>query len=122
MGSSGAGSGGASAPAVSTVSTPSAEEESVVQVTSGTSPDGTQTVGGGSTADGEPTMETREGGTNGQKEKVQPLNREENATALNSSLVNLSQGNNTDAGNMRESGMLPSLLLLLLGLLGLAAL
>ncbi|PBJ77767.1 trans-sialidase [Trypanosoma cruzi cruzi] len=122
MGSSGAGSGGASAPAVSTVSTPSAEEESVVQVTSGTSPDGTQTVGGGSTADGEPTMETREGGTNGQKEKAQPLNREENATALNSSLVNLSQGNNTDAGNMRESGMVPSLLLLLLGLLGLAAL
>ncbi|PBJ77038.1 trans-sialidase [Trypanosoma cruzi cruzi] len=122
MGSSGAGSGGASASAVSTVSTPSAEEESVVQVTSGTSPDGTQTVGGGSTADGEPTMETREGGTNGQKEEVNTQDREVNATALSSSLGNVPQGNNTDAGNMRESGMVPSLLLLLLGLWGLAAL
>ncbi|PWU90056.1 putative trans-sialidase, Group V [Trypanosoma cruzi] len=70
MGSSGAGSGGAFASAVSTVSTSSAEEESVVQVTSGTSPDGNQTVGGVSTADGEPTMRTREGGTNGQEEEA----------------------------------------------------
>ncbi|EAN88386.1 putative trans-sialidase, Group VI [Trypanosoma cruzi] len=46
--------------------------------------------------------------------------REVNATALNSSLGNLSQGNNSDAGTMRESGLLPSLLLL--GLWGLAAL
>ncbi|ESS62375.1 trans-sialidase [Trypanosoma cruzi Dm28c] len=122
MGSSGAGSGGASASAVSTVSTPSAEEESVVQVTSGTSPDGTQTVGGGFTADGEPTMETREGGTNGQEEEVNTQDREVNTTALSSSLGNVSQGNNSDAGTMRESGMVPSLLLLLLGLWGLAAL
>ncbi|KAF8284843.1 putative trans-sialidase, Group V [Trypanosoma cruzi] len=122
MGSSGADSGAASASAVSTVSTPSAEEESVVQVTSGTSPDGTQTVGGGSTADGEPTMETREGGTNGQEEEVNTQVREMNTTALSSSLGNVPQGNNTDAGTMRESGLLPSLLLLLLGLLGLAAL
>ncbi|PBJ73758.1 trans-sialidase [Trypanosoma cruzi cruzi] len=122
MGSSGAGTGGASASAVSTVSTPSAEEESVMQVTSGTSPDGTQTVGGGSTAVGEPTMENREGGTDGQEEEVQPQEREVNATALNSSLGNVSQGNNSDAGTMRGSGLLPSLLLLLLGLWGFAAL
>ncbi|RNE99939.1 trans-sialidase [Trypanosoma cruzi] len=122
MGSSGAGSGGASASAVSTVSTPSAEEDSVVQVASGKTSERAQTVDGGSTADGEPTMQTREGGTNGQKEKVQPLNREENATALNSSLANVSQGNNTDSGTVSESRMLPSLLLLLLGLWGFAAL
>ncbi|EAN93991.1 putative trans-sialidase, Group V [Trypanosoma cruzi] len=113
MGSSGAGSGGASTTAVSTVSTSSAEEESVLQVTSGTSPDGTQSVGGGSTAVGEPTMETREGGTNGQEEEVNTQVREVNATALSSNLGNVSQGNNTDAGKMRGSGLLPSLLLLL---------
>ncbi|PBJ77624.1 trans-sialidase [Trypanosoma cruzi cruzi] len=120
MESSGAGSGGAFASAVSTVSTPSAEEESVVQVTSGTSPDGNQTVGGGSTADGEPTMRTREGGTNGQEVNTQV--GELNASALNSSLGNVSQGNNSDAGKMRGSGLLPSLLLLLLGLWGFAVL
>ncbi|EKG02225.1 trans-sialidase, putative [Trypanosoma cruzi] len=116
------GAGGASASAVSTVSTPSAEEESVMQVTSGTSPDGTQTVGGGSTAVGEPTMENREGGTNVQEEEVNQQVREVNATALSSSLGNVSQGNNTDSGTVSESRMLPSLLLLLLGLWGLAAL
>ncbi|EAN95991.1 putative trans-sialidase, Group V [Trypanosoma cruzi] len=42
------------------------------------------------------------------------------ATALNSSLVNVSQGNNSDASSMRGSGLLP--LLLLLGLWGFAAL
>ncbi|RNF09059.1 trans-sialidase [Trypanosoma cruzi] len=47
--------------------------------------------------------------------------REVNATALSSSLVNVSQGNNSDAGTMRGSGLLPSLLLLL-GLWGFAAL
>ncbi|KAF8306617.1 putative trans-sialidase, Group VI [Trypanosoma cruzi] len=120
MGSSGAGSGAASASAVSTVSTPSAEEESVVQVTSGTSPDGTQTVGGGSFSVGEPTMENR-GGTNGQEEEVNQQAMEVNATALNSSLGNVSQGNNTDSGTVSESRMLPSLLLLL-GLWGFAAL
>ncbi|RNC38551.1 putative trans-sialidase, partial [Trypanosoma cruzi] len=35
-----------------------------------------------------------------------------NATALSSSLVNVSQGNNTDAGTVCGSGLLPSLLLL----------
>ncbi|RNF04250.1 putative trans-sialidase [Trypanosoma cruzi] len=121
MGSSGADSGGASTSAVSAVSTPSAEKDSVKQVASGKSSDGAQTVDGGSTADGEPTMEKREG-TDGQKEEVQPHVRDENATALNSNLGNVSQGNNSDAGTMRESGLLPSLLLLLLGLWGFAAL
>ncbi|RNF07750.1 trans-sialidase [Trypanosoma cruzi] len=112
MGISGADSGGASTSAVSAVSTPSAGKDSVKQVESGKTSDGAQTVDGGSTADGEPTMEKREG-TDGQKEEVQPQVRDENATALNSSLVNVSQGNNTDAGTVRGSGLLPSLLLLL---------
>ncbi|EAN88109.1 trans-sialidase, putative [Trypanosoma cruzi] len=122
MGSSkDAGSGGASKSAMSTVSTSSAGKNSVKQVTSGTSPDGTQTVDGGSTADGEPTMETREEGTNGQEEEVNTQISEVNATALSSSLGNVSQGNNSDSGTVRESGLLPSLLLLLLGLWGFAA-
>ncbi|EKG07691.1 trans-sialidase, putative, partial [Trypanosoma cruzi] len=100
MGISGADSGGASTSAVSAVSTPPAEKDSVKQVASRKSSDGAQTVDGGSTADGEPTMEKREG-TDGQKEEVQPLNRDVNATALNSSnLGNVSQGNNTDAGTV----------------------
>ncbi|KAF8277736.1 putative trans-sialidase, Group V [Trypanosoma cruzi] len=119
MGSSGADSGDASTSAVSAVSTPSAGKDSVKQAASGKTSDGAQTVDGGSTADGEPTMEKREG-TDGQKEEVQPVNRDENATALNSSLGHLSQGNNTDAGTMSESGLLSSLLLL--GLWGFAAL
>ncbi|EKG00193.1 trans-sialidase, putative, partial [Trypanosoma cruzi] len=53
MGSSkDADSGGASTAAVPTITTSSAGEDTVKQVTSGTSPDGTQTVDGGSTADG----------------------------------------------------------------------
>ncbi|KAF8307433.1 putative trans-sialidase, Group V [Trypanosoma cruzi] len=120
MGSSGADSGGASTSAVSTVSTPPAGKDSVKQVASGKTSDGAQTVDGGSTAYGEPTMDKRGGGTNGQKEEVQPVNRDENATALNSSLGKLSQGNNSDA-TVRGSGLLSSLLLLL-GLWGFAAL
>ncbi|KAF8303750.1 putative trans-sialidase, Group V [Trypanosoma cruzi] len=121
MGSSkDADSGGASTSAVSTVSIPSAGKDSVKQVASGKSSDGAQTVDGGSTADGEPTMETRGGGTDAQEEEVQPQVRDENATALNSSLGNASQGNNSDGVTMRGSGLLP--LLLLLGLWGFAAL
>ncbi|ESS62147.1 trans-sialidase [Trypanosoma cruzi Dm28c] len=120
LGSSGADSGGASTSAVSAVRTPSAEKDSVMQAAPGKSSDGTQTVDDGSTADGEPTMEKREG-TDGQKEEVQPLNRDENATALNSSnLGNVSQENNSDGGTMRGSGLLS--LLLLLGLWGFSAL
>ncbi|KAF5214687.1 hypothetical protein ECC02_012692 [Trypanosoma cruzi] len=122
MGSSNAGSGGASTTAVSTITTPSAGEESVMQVASGTSPEGTQTVGGGSSSDGEPTMETREGGTNGQEEEVNTQLGEVNGTTLSSSLGNVSQENNSDAGTMCGSGLLPSLLLLLLGLWVFAAL
>ncbi|RNF02313.1 trans-sialidase, partial [Trypanosoma cruzi] len=65
--------------------------------------------------------ETAEG-TDGQEEEIHPQDRDVNATALSSSLGNLSQGNNTDAGTVRGSGQLPSLLLLLLGLWGFAAL
>ncbi|EAN94150.1 trans-sialidase, putative [Trypanosoma cruzi] len=58
-------------------------------------------------------------GTNGQEEGIHSQVREVNATALSSSLGNVSQGNNTDAGTVCGSG-LP--LLLLLGLWGFAAL
>ncbi|EAO00182.1 trans-sialidase, putative, partial [Trypanosoma cruzi] len=64
--------------------------------------------------------ETAEG-TDGQKEGVHSQVREVNAAALNGSLGNLSQGNNSDGGTMRGSGLL-SFLLLLLGLWGFAAL
>ncbi|EKF28252.1 trans-sialidase, putative [Trypanosoma cruzi marinkellei] len=53
--------------------------------------------------------------------EVHPDDGEVNATAPNSSFGNLLHGNNTDAGTMRESGLLASLLLLL-GLWGFAAL
>ncbi|PBJ78407.1 trans-sialidase [Trypanosoma cruzi cruzi] len=66
---------------------------------------------------GEPTE-----GTNGQEEEVHPQDGEVNTTALSSSLGNVPQGNNSDGGTVSESRMLPSLLLLLLGLWGLAAL
>ncbi|RNC39189.1 trans-sialidase [Trypanosoma cruzi] len=121
MGGSNAGSGGASTTTVSTITTPAAGEESVMQMASGSSSDGHKNVGGGSFSDGDPTVETREGGTNGHEEEVNTQVREVNATALNSNLGNVSQGNNSDAGTMRGSGLLPSLLLLL-GLWRLAAL
>ncbi|EKG00989.1 trans-sialidase, putative [Trypanosoma cruzi] len=84
-----------------------------MQAASGKSSDGAQTVDGGSTADGEPTMEKREGTDAQGEEGIHSQNRDENATALNSSLGHLSQGNNSDAGTVRGSGPLPSLLLLL---------
>ncbi|KAF8279995.1 putative trans-sialidase, Group VI [Trypanosoma cruzi] len=59
------------------------------------------------------------GGTDAQEEEVKPLNREVKAAALSSGLGNVSQGNNTDAGTVRGSGLL---LLLLLGLWVFAAL
>ncbi|RNF04595.1 putative trans-sialidase, partial [Trypanosoma cruzi] len=64
--------------------------------------------------------ETAEG-RNGQEEGVHARDSEVNAAAL-SSLGNVSQGNNSDAGTVRGSGLLPSLLLLLLGLWVFAAL
>ncbi|EAN90046.1 putative trans-sialidase, Group V [Trypanosoma cruzi] len=124
MGSSGVNGGGASPSAVPTVSTPSAGKDSLQQVASGKSSDGTQTVDGGSFSDGEPTVETREGGADGrEKEEIHAQNGDVKAAALSSSLGNVSQGNNSDAGTMCESGLLPSLLLLLLlGLWGFVAL
>ncbi|RNC39499.1 putative trans-sialidase, partial [Trypanosoma cruzi] len=64
--------------------------------------------------------ETAEG-TDGREKEIHAQNGDVNATALSSSLGNVSQGNNTDAGTVRENGLLP-LLLLLLGLWGFAAL
>ncbi|EKG02309.1 trans-sialidase, putative [Trypanosoma cruzi] len=61
------------------------------------------------------------GGTDAQEGTIHSQVREVNATALNSSLGNVSQGNNSDAGTVRGSGLLPSLLLLL-GMWGFAAL
>ncbi|PBJ68576.1 trans-sialidase [Trypanosoma cruzi cruzi] len=54
------------------------------------------------------------GGTDAQGEEgIHSQDREVNATALNSSLGNLSQGNNSDGGTMHGNGLLPSLLFLL---------
>ncbi|EKG02091.1 trans-sialidase, putative [Trypanosoma cruzi] len=66
-------------------------------------------VGAHSGEDGETV-----GGTDGQeKEDIHARDGEVKAAALSSSLGNVSQGNNTDAGTVRGSGLLPSLLLLL---------
>ncbi|PBJ78302.1 trans-sialidase [Trypanosoma cruzi cruzi] len=77
---------------------------------------------GGSTADGDPAVETREGGTDGQKGEIHAQVGDVKAAALSSSLGNVSQGNDSDAGSVCGSGLLPLLLLLLLGLWGFAAL
>ncbi|RNF07303.1 putative trans-sialidase [Trypanosoma cruzi] len=54
------------------------------------------------------------GGTHGQKgEDIHAQHGEVKAAALSSSLGNVSQGNNSDAGTVRGSGLLPSLPLLL---------
>ncbi|EKG00566.1 trans-sialidase, putative [Trypanosoma cruzi] len=142
-GSNDAGAGGASTPPTSTTATSSGKEP-VNQQTSGTSPSGNKNVDVSSSSDADPAVVTgsgetvqgggspqiREvtvssgadgetaGGTNGQEEEIHPQDREVNATALSSSLGNLSQGNNTDASIVIGSGMLP---LLLLGLWGFAA-
>ncbi|EKF27980.1 trans-sialidase, putative, partial [Trypanosoma cruzi marinkellei] len=72
----------------------------------------------GSNANGETV-----GRTVGQgEEDAHPQEGDVNAAAPNGNLGNLLQGNNTDASTVRESGILPSLLLLLLGLWGFAAL
>ncbi|EKF32194.1 trans-sialidase, putative [Trypanosoma cruzi marinkellei] len=137
---------GASTSTLSTVTTSSGGEEPVNPSASGTSSQGTQTMDGASSSDVNPTVgggrgaggtvqdgtavglevgvssgENGEmaGGTGGREEKQI---REVNATALSSNLGNLSQANNTDAGTVRESGMVLPSLLLLLGLWGFAAL
>ncbi|RNC41238.1 trans-sialidase [Trypanosoma cruzi] len=75
---------------------------------------------GGSTVNHESSASSAEdeetvGGTDaqGEEEEIHPQAGEVNATALSSSLGNLSQENNSDGGNTRGSGLLPSLLLLL---------
>ncbi|RNC37863.1 hypothetical protein TcCL_NonESM12950, partial [Trypanosoma cruzi] len=61
------------------------------------------------------------GGTDAQEEQeIHPQDREVKSAALSSSLGNLSQGNNTDACTVSESGLLQLPLLLLLGLWGFA--
>ncbi|EAN83485.1 putative trans-sialidase, Group V [Trypanosoma cruzi] len=82
--------------------------------------DGTAVNPGASASSGA-DGETAEGTDGQEKEEIHAQNGDVNATALSSSLGNVSQGNNTDAGTMHESGLLPSLLLLL-GLWGFAAL
>ncbi|ESS55070.1 trans-sialidase [Trypanosoma cruzi Dm28c] len=64
-------------------------------------------VGASSGANGEPAE-----GTNGQEEELHAQHGEVKAAALSSSLGNVSQGNNSDAGTVRGSGLLPSLPLL----------
>ncbi|EKF98986.1 trans-sialidase, putative [Trypanosoma cruzi] len=101
----------AGTPATADANTPTATGKRKVD------PAVTTGVSASSGENGEPTEET-----DGQEEEVQPQERELNAAALSSSLGNVSQGNNTDSGTVSESRMLPSLLLLLLGLWGFAAL
>ncbi|EKF28197.1 trans-sialidase, putative, partial [Trypanosoma cruzi marinkellei] len=137
--------GGASKTTVSPVTTSSGGEESVNPSASGTSSGGTQTMDGTSSPDVNPTVEAGRGagGTVKDGTTVNPKvgvsygengemagrtgGREEKqirdviATPLSSSLGNLSQANNTDAGTVRESGLMMPSLLLLLGLWGFAA-
>ncbi|PBJ71284.1 trans-sialidase [Trypanosoma cruzi cruzi] len=81
-------------------------------------PADTTEVSVSSGGNGEPTE-----GTDGQEEEVHPQDGEVNATALSSSLGNISQRNNSDGGSVSESRMVPSpLLIMLLVLWGLAAL
>ncbi|EKG02635.1 trans-sialidase, putative [Trypanosoma cruzi] len=101
----------AGTPATADANTPTATGKRKVD------PAVTTGVSASSGGNGEPTEET-----DGQEEEVQPQERELNAAALSSGLGNVSQGNNTDSGTVSESRMLPSLLLLLLGLWGFAAL
>ncbi|ESS55863.1 trans-sialidase [Trypanosoma cruzi Dm28c] len=120
-GGEGAGGGSASS-AASIATTPSSDVAQTVATMGGDKMqgDGSHQISEVSMSSGA-DRETAEG-TDGQGEEgIHPQDRDVNATALSSSLGNLSQGNNTDAGTVRGSGLLPSLLLLLLGLWGFAA-
>ncbi|KAF8282225.1 putative trans-sialidase, Group V [Trypanosoma cruzi] len=173
-GNEGVGGGSMSTTVVSTVTTSLGKEQSKIQLSSETSPDGKKNVDGGSSSNDDQTVEAEAGDTvpgdglpqapagtpatadantptatgkrkvdpavttgvsassggneetagggYAQKEAVQSQDGEVNGTALSSSLGNVSQGNNTDSGTVSESRVLPSLLLLLLGLWGFAAL
>ncbi|EKG02350.1 trans-sialidase, putative, partial [Trypanosoma cruzi] len=120
-GGEGVGGGGASS-AASIATTPSSDVAQTVATMGGDKMQGdgllqTPEVSVNSGEDGETA-----GGTDGQEEEIHPQDRDVTATALSSSVGNLSQGTNTDAGTVRGSGLLPLLLLLLLGLWGFAAL
>ncbi|KAF8306594.1 putative trans-sialidase, Group V [Trypanosoma cruzi] len=115
----GGGAGGVSG-AASVATTPSSDASPSVATVGGDtvqrngSPQ-TPEVSASSGEDGD----TAEGTDAQGEEGIHPPNRDINATALNSSnLGNVLQENNSDAGTMRGSGLLPSLLLLL-GLWGL---
>ncbi|RNC43860.1 trans-sialidase [Trypanosoma cruzi] len=116
------GGGGGVPSAASTATTPSSDFAQTVATVGGDT-----MLGNGSPRTTEESAssgangETAEGTDEQGEEAIHPQDGEVNATALNSSLVNLSQGNNSDAGTVRGSGLLPSLLLLL-GLWGLEAL
>ncbi|PBJ77822.1 trans-sialidase [Trypanosoma cruzi cruzi] len=115
----GGGAGGVSS-AASLTTTPSSDVDQTVATGSGDTVRGngspqTPEVSVSSGEDGE----TVEGRNVQGEEGIHSQDGEVNGTALNgSNLGNLSQGNNSDAGTMRGSGLLPSLLLLL-GLWGL---
>ncbi|KAF8278806.1 putative trans-sialidase, Group V [Trypanosoma cruzi] len=113
--------GGSASSAASIATTPSSDVAQTVATMGGDKMQGdgspqTPEVSMSSGEDGETA-----GGTDAQEEEIHPQDRDVNATALSSSLGNLSQGNNADAGTVRGSGLLPLLLLLLLGLWGFAA-
>ncbi|KAF8278856.1 putative trans-sialidase, Group VI [Trypanosoma cruzi] len=114
--------GGSASSAASIATTPSSDVAQTVATMGGDKMQGdgshqTPEVSMSSGEDGETA-----GGTDAQEEEIHPQDRDVNATALSSSLGNLSQGNNTDASTVSGSGLLPLLLLLLLGLWGFAAL
>ncbi|PBJ77360.1 trans-sialidase [Trypanosoma cruzi cruzi] len=117
-----AGAGGVSS-AASVTTTPSSDADPTLVTRSGDKMQGngspqTPEVSVRSAEDGD----TAEGTDAQGEEGIHPQDRDLNATALSSSLGNVSQGNNSDACTVRGSGLLPSLLLLLLGLWGFAAL
>ncbi|EKG01272.1 trans-sialidase, putative, partial [Trypanosoma cruzi] len=85
---------------------------SVEQKTVSVSTPGGYTVNHESSASSGENVGTAEGTDEQGEKEIHPQHGEVNATTLNSSLGNLSQGNNSDDGTMHWSG-LPSLLLLL---------
>ncbi|EKF30721.1 trans-sialidase, putative, partial [Trypanosoma cruzi marinkellei] len=113
------GAGGGESSAASTAATSSSNDAQTVATRGGDTMQGngspqTPEVSGTSGGYGEET-----GGTDAQGEGIHAEDGEVNATALNSSLGNLSRGNNTDAGTVGGNGLMP---LLLLGLWGFTAL
>ncbi|ESS60800.1 trans-sialidase [Trypanosoma cruzi Dm28c] len=109
----GGGAGGVSS-AASVATTPSSDVEQTAATRSGDTMrgNGLPQTPEESVSSGED--EETVGGTDEQGEEgIHSQDRDVNATALNNSLVNLSQGNNSDGGTMRGSRLLPSLLLLL---------